>query len=95
MCTCIFVYRKFPNKGTGRAGKPLLDRGHVHLPGAFYRMEISPFLAEIWPKTSRIPWSLVSKQRGALIGGGAPNGEFKVFTARNVIKYLLKEGITN
>ncbi len=64
------TYRKFSIKGAGRGGKPLggaliRERGHFHLPVAFYRMKIGLFLAEIWPKTSRNPMALGSK-------GGAP-----------------------
>ncbi len=42
-------------------------------------MKIGLFLAEIWPKTSRHPIVLGSKKGGALIGGGALNGEFTVY----------------
>ncbi len=41
-------------------------------------MKIGPFLAEIWPKTSRNPMALGEKGGGALIGVGALNGEFTV-----------------
>ncbi len=55
-------YSKFPNKGAGCVGKPLralpLERGKFHLPVAFYRLEIGPLLAEIWPKKSRNPVGL-------------------------------------
>ncbi len=45
----------------------------------FYRKKIGPFLAEIWPKTSRKASMLgVKRGGGALIGGGALNGEFTV-----------------
>ena len=76
---CYVTYRKFSNKGAGSGGKALLERGHFHLPAAFYRMKIGLFLAEIWPKTSRNPMALESKGGGALIGGGALNGEFTVY----------------
>ena len=64
-------YRKFPNRGAGRLGETLgalsLGRGHFHLPVAIYRMKIGPFLAEIWPKTSRNPE--LGRRPGAKRGG--------------------------
>ncbi len=70
-CLKNLAYRKFPNRGAGRVGKPLgalsLERGQFHLPVAFYRLKIGPFLAEIWPETSRNPVGLGPKK-----GGGAP-----------------------
>ncbi len=57
------------------------ERGHSHLPVAFYRMKFGLFLAEIWSKTSRNPIALESKGEGALIGGGALNGEFTVLSS--------------
>ncbi len=61
-------------------GVLLSERGLSHLPVGFYRMKIGPFLAEIWPKTSRKASMLGVKRGGggALIGGGALNGEFTV-----------------
>ncbi len=53
-----------------------LDRGLFHLPVGFYRMKIGPFLAEIWPKTSRKASRLGLK--GAALKEGTLNGEFTV-----------------
>ncbi len=59
------TYRKFPNRGARGLVKAFralsLERGHFHLPAAFYRMKIGQFLAEILPKTSRNPVGLGSK----------------------------------
>ncbi len=88
MCICTV---NSPLRAPGAEERPLgalsLERGYFHLPEAFYRMKIGLFLAEIWPKTSRNPIALGSKKGGALIGGGALNGEFTVF---NLKKNLLK-----
>ncbi len=38
-------------KAQGAEARQWLNRGHFQLPKTFYRMQIGPFLAEIWPKT--------------------------------------------
>ena len=56
-----------------------LERGHLSV--AFYRMLIGQFLAEIWPKTSRNPAGLGSKEGGGgFIRGGAFIGEFTAYS---------------
>ncbi len=70
------IYRKFPNRGAGRLEETLgalsLERGHFHLPVAFYRMKIGQFLVEIWPKTSRSPEAWGQTGGGAPLQGVAP-----------------------
>ena len=51
-----------------------LEGGLSDLPVVFYRMKIGPFLAELWPKTSRKASDAWGQK-----GGGALNGEFTVF----------------
>ncbi len=68
-----------PIKASGAEERPQgalsLERGHFHLPVAFYIMKIGQSLAVIWQKTSRNPTGLGSKG-GAFIGGSALIGEF-------------------
>ncbi len=69
------------NKGAGHWGKTLggellFDRGHAHLPEAFYRMGCSQ-------KCSRPQGFGVRKTGGTLIGRGALNGKFTSHSSAN------------
>ena len=73
--TVGWKYHKFSNKGTGHriktTGAPLLE-GIPGFQGLFYRMNIAPFLARIWPEMKEngpgTPQAEEEKPRGAFIG---------------------------
>ncbi len=79
----LLVYRKFPIKGAGRGGKtlggaPIRERAFPPSIGFLQNENRTIFGWDMTKNVQKSKWAWGQKGGGALIGGGALNGEFAV-----------------